>query len=262
MTKVVVTGGSRGIGRVVAERLVADGHEVLAISRSGAAVPGCDALALDVADAAAWEAAAPQLADAGGLVCAAGVVGTPGRIAGIEPADFANVLQVNVTGTWLAIRTCLPALERTGGAVVTFAGGGATGPFPRFDAYAASKAAVVRLTENLAVDGIRANAISPGFIVTDMQQDVLDAGSERVGRAYYERVSAAVAEGGGDDPARPAALAAWLLSEGSHGIAGKLLSAQWDPWEDADFRARLRAEPDLATLRRIDDQFFTAKEDR
>jgi hypothetical protein len=94
--------------------------------------------------------------------------------------------------------------------------------------------------------------------VTGMQDDVLAAGPERVGQAYYDKVKQAVESGGGEDPQLAADLVAWLLSDDSRGIAGKLLAAKWDPWRDPAFQERLRNEPDLATLRRIDDQFFTA----
>ena len=66
-----------------------------------------------------------------------------GPIGSYAPADFKRTLEVNLLGTLLAIRACLPGLRAHGGAVVTFSGGGATAPLPRFDAYAASKAAVV-----------------------------------------------------------------------------------------------------------------------
>jgi hypothetical protein len=51
-------------------------------------------------------------------------------------------------------------------------------------------------------------------------------------------------------------LVAFLLSRHAAGITGRLISAQWDPWREEQFRARLREDPDLAKLRRIDDQFF------
>jgi 3-oxoacyl-[acyl-carrier protein] reductase len=218
---------------------------------------GHRALALDVTDAGAWAEAASELADVTGVVCAAGTIGPIGYVTEIDPEAFVETLRVNVGGTLLALRTLAPQLRAADGAAVVLSGGGATGPFARFDAYATSKVAVVRLAENLAATGLRVNAVAPGFLITAMQADVLDAGAEAVGAAYFERVRSAVADNRGDDPRRAAALVAFLLSDAARGIAGKLLSAPWDPWEDEAFRTRLRDEQDLATLRRIDDQFFT-----
>jgi NAD(P)-dependent dehydrogenase (short-subunit alcohol dehydrogenase family) len=264
--RVLVTGGSKGIGAAVSRRLAADGWRVVVAARSRDAIDatvtaldgeGHDGLVLDVGDPAAWEAAAPALGELAGVVCVAGTIGPIGPAAAVDPAAFTSALRVNVLGTWLAARATRPALERSGGALVSFSGGGATGPFARFDAYAASKVAVVRVTENLAADGLRANAVAPGFVVTDIQEDVLAAGRAQVGDAYFDKVQEAVAAGGGEPPEVAAGLVAFLVSDASRGISGKLLSARWDPWDDPAFQERLRTEPDLATLRRIDDQFFT-----
>jgi 3-oxoacyl-[acyl-carrier protein] reductase len=267
VSRVLVTGASRGLGRVVAMRLAELGRPVTVAARDGAtlehALADLDpvdagehrALALDVSDAAAWDAA--DLADVTGLICAAGTIGPIGDVTEIDPGAFMDTLAVNVLGALLAVRAVAPQLRASDGAAVLLSGGGATGPFARFDAYATSKAATVRLAENLAASGLRVNAVAPGFLVTAMQADVLDAGVEAVGEAYFEKVRDAVANNQGDDPARAAELIAFLLSDAARGIAGKLISAPWDPWDDVQFQARLRAEPDLATLRRIDDQFFT-----
>lgn len=264
--RILVTGGSKGIGAAVSARLAGDGWRVVVAARGRSAIDatvsalpgdGHEGLVLDVADAAAWEAAAPSLDDLAGVVCVAGTIGPIGPARVVDPAAFVRALEVNVLGTWLAARATRAALDRSGGAFVAFSGGGATGPLVRFDAYAASKAAVVRVTENLAADGMRANAVAPGFVVTDLQDDVLAAGREHVGEAYFEKVERAVADGGGESPALAADLVAFLVSDASRGIGGKLLSARWDPWGDAEFQERLRTEPDLAALRRIDDQFFT-----
>ena len=262
--RVLVTGGSTGIGLAVATELARSGHALTLVARTradveaaAAGLPGVGhlALALDVGDADAWESL--DLGDVTGLVTAAGVLGPIGEPGTYDPREFAAAVQINLVGTLLAVHHCLPGLRRARGAVVTFSGGGATGPLAHYDAYAASKAAVVRLTENLAAGGVRANAVAPGFVATRIHEATLAAGPERVGSAYFERTRRDL-EKGGVPPERAAELVAFLLSPEAEGINGKLLSAQWDPWQDEGFRARLAAEPDLATLRRIDDQFFTA----
>jgi 3-oxoacyl-[acyl-carrier protein] reductase len=269
--RVLITGGSMGIGAAIAGHLAATGHRVLVAARGReaaeatvAALPGDghEVLELDVAEAAGWDRVAERLsADGGlhGLVAAAGVLGPIGPIDAIDPADFSRTLAINVSGTALALARTAPLLERHGGGAVTLSGGGATGPLVRYDAYAASKAAVVRLTENVARDlaprGVRVNAIAPGFVATRMHQDTLAAGPDAAGASYFEKTEQQL-ESGGADPQDAAELSAFLLSDAARGVTGRLLSAQWDPWREPTFQERLRTEPDLATLRRIDDQFF------
>jgi NAD(P)-dependent dehydrogenase (short-subunit alcohol dehydrogenase family) len=274
-SRVLLTGATGGIGREVARVLAGHGARMVLVSRRydalegvRAALPGegHEVLALDVRDEAGWAAALDRIAPDGrleGLVTAAGVLEPVGPIGTYSTAEFRDTLDVNLHGTLLAIDTCLSALRASEGSVVTFSGGGATGPLPRFDAYAASKAAVVRLTENLACElrreGVRVNAVAPGMVASGMHAATLAAGPERVGHAYHERTRRAVEEGAAVSPSLAAELTAFLLSAEAAGISGKLLSAQWDPWREPAFRARLRDEDDLATLRRIDDQAFAAR---
>ncbi|HTR88870.1 MAG TPA: SDR family oxidoreductase, partial [Solirubrobacteraceae bacterium] len=215
---------------------------------------GHRALALDVADEHAWEEISPELGDVHGLVCAAARLDPIGPVGSYPAAEFRRTLEVNVTGTLLAIDACLPGLRASGGAIVTFSGGGATAPLPRFDAYAASKAAVVRLSENLAAEligeGVRINSVAPGFVATDMHRSTLAAGPERVGADYYERTRAKLEHGG--VPASEAAELVCELLERHVAFTGKLISAQWDPWREHAFRERLAREGDLGTLRRVD----------
>ena len=147
---------------------------------------GHEAVALDVSDEDGWEQVAPRLRGASTGSSARPPCSTrSGRSASYAAADFRRTLEVNVLGTLLAVEHCLPALRAGGGAVVTFSGGGATAPLPRFDAYAASKAAVARLSENLASElagcGVRVNCVAPGFVATDIHEATLAAGPELAG---------------------------------------------------------------------------------
>jgi 3-oxoacyl-[acyl-carrier protein] reductase len=273
--RALVTGGSRGIGLAVAQALAQRGWRLGLIARDAtvlaaacAQLPGDghEWFALDVADEAAWGSIAPRLEKVDGVVCAAAVLTPVGPLGSYGVDDFRRTLEVNVVGTLLAIGACLPALRESGGAVVTFSGGGATAPLPRYDAYAASKAAVVRLTENLAVElrgaGVRLNCIAPGFVPTEIHEATLAAGAQLAGTDYHRRTVDELQRGG--FPATEAAELACLLLAPDPPVpfTGRLISAQWDPWREASFHARLAAEPELATIRRIDGMRFAAVEER
>jgi NAD(P)-dependent dehydrogenase (short-subunit alcohol dehydrogenase family) len=273
--RVLVTGASGGIGRAVARTVAARGASVTVVARRRdelrdvlGSLPGHGhvAVAMDVGDEEAWRRHAALMAPAGrvdAVVTAAARLSPVGPIGTWSVDEFRATLDVNVVGTLLAVMTFLEPLACARGAVVTFSGGGATSAFPNYDAYAASKAAVVRLTENLAEElrprGIRCNSIAPGFVLTDMHEATLQAGPERAGTGYYERTRQAVASAAGDPPEAAAELTAFLLSDEARGISGKLISARWDPWREAEFVRRLMADTDLATLRRIDGQAFVAR---
>lgn len=269
--RILVTGASRGIGAEVAHTLAHLGAAVVVLARGRADVERCagelpgaghDALALDVGDADAWEAAAAAGALEGvdGLVTAAAVLAPVGPIGTYRPQEFWETLRVNVLGTLLAVHTCLGALEAARGAVVTFGGGGATAPLPRYDAYASSKAAVARLSENLALDleqrGVRVNTVAPGFVATEIHAATLEAGPGLAGAGYFAGTERRL-DAGGVPASRAAELTAFLLSEAAAGITGRLISAPWDPWEEPAYRRRLREDPDLARIRRIDGHRFT-----
>ena len=264
---VLVTGASGGIGAATARRLARDGASIVAVGRRRepldhlvADLSGNDhtALDFDVAETAAWRQRAETLDAVTDVVCAAAILSPVGEVGTYSPDDFARTLNVNLVGSLCAVHYCLGGLRAASGAVVFFSGGGATGPLPRYDAYAASKAAVVRLAENLAAGlapQVRVNAVAPGFVATAMHEATLQAGPERAGPEYHRRTVEDLA-GGGVPADLSAELVAMLLSESGRGITGKLISAQWDPWREPDFVERLRGEPHLATLRRIDDVFF------
>lgn len=261
-----------GIGLAVSRALADRGARVVIVGRGAAALDdalvqlsgsGHEHAALDVSDASAWPAAM-AVVDAGGaldgVVTAAGVLGPIGSLDTVPADEFAAAVGINLVGTALALQQALPRLRASGGRAVTFSGGGGTGPLARFDAYAASKAGVVRLTENIAADGgIEINCVAPGFVATRMHAGTLAAGPDVVGSAYFARTREQI-ETGGFPASEAAELVAFLLGPEAAGITGRLLSAQWDPWREPAFRDRLRRDPDLGRLRRIDEQFYTRAE--
>ena len=132
-------------------------------------------------------------------------------------------------------------------------GGGATKPLPNLSAYAASKAGLVRFGETLAEElreaGIDVNMVAPGALNTRLLEEILEAGPDVVGDAFY---SASVKQkaAGGTPLEVGAGLCVFLGSRASDGITGKLISAPWDPWQRFEAE-KDRLEGDVYTLRRI-----------
>jgi 3-oxoacyl-[acyl-carrier protein] reductase len=267
----LITGGSQGLGRHIVEAFLTEGANVVFCARTAADVgrtqtelaprikPGQQliGLACDIADpagVAAVFARAAQLGRLHAVVNNAGIYGPIGPTEDVTLADWNQAWQINVTGTLLVCQHAVRAMKpHRGGRIINVSGGGATNPMPRFAAYAATKAAVVRLTETLAEEyrdlGITVNAIAPGALRTRLTQQVLDAGPEKAGAAMYAK-NKKWSEEGAVDPRLGAALCVYLASPASEGITGKLISAQWDPWRDLQkFRAELNS--DIYTLRRI-----------
>src|SRR6202023_2026774 len=126
------------------------------------------------------------------LVNNAGVYGPKGQSESVPFAEWARAIEINLYGTFLPCQFAIRDMKRVGrGKVINLSGGGATAPLPRISAYAASKAAVVRLTETLAEElrefSIDVNAIAPGALNTRLLEEILSAGPDAVGQAFYEK---------------------------------------------------------------------------
>jgi 3-oxoacyl-[acyl-carrier protein] reductase len=169
--------------------------------------------------------------------------------------EWQKAIEINLYGSVLTCRAVLPHFRKQRyGKIVQLSGGGATKPLPRLSAYAVSKVAVVRMAETLAEevreDHIDVNAIAPGALNTRMLDEILAAGPEKVGEAFYANAVQQKAKGG--TPLElGAALAVFLASAASDGITGKLISAQWDPWRKLPEHCDDLRRTDVYALRRI-----------
>ena len=181
----LVTGGTRGIGRAIAERLRDDGLDVLVTGTSpdGEAPSGCDYLAADFATPNEAEALAEQLSsrDIDILVNNAGI-NRPAPFGEIDPAEFDRLHRVNVHAPMLLCRALAPGMcRRCWGRIVNIASIFAVVSKAGRAQYSATKFALdgltVALAAEVAKDGVLANCVGPGFIDTEMTRTVLgDAG--------------------------------------------------------------------------------------
>jgi NAD(P)-dependent dehydrogenase (short-subunit alcohol dehydrogenase family) len=269
----LITGGTQGLGLEIARAYLSAGAAgVYVCGRNGDALQraltelrhaaGSGQLVLgevaDVSSAADVDrlvaAATSGLGGITILVSNAGVYGPKGMIDRVDWSEWARAVEINLFGSVLPARALVPHFaERGYGKIVQLSGGGATNPLPGLSAYAASKAAVVRFAETLAEElrehHVDVNAIAPGALNTRMLDEVLAAGAEAVGQAFYER-ALEQQRTGGVPLERGAALAVWLASAASDGVTAKLLSAVWDPWSELPGHLDDLAS-DIYTLRRI-----------
>jgi NAD(P)-dependent dehydrogenase (short-subunit alcohol dehydrogenase family) len=269
----VITGANQGLGRVIAEHFVRAGASVLLTARDEAllhqvpedlrpiARDGQRVLAqpADVSKQNDCEQvidrARRELPEFCVLVNNAGVYGPKGAIEDVDWDEWVRAIEINLIGTVYMCRCAIPLLKSRGyGKIINLSGGGATNPLPRISAYAASKAGVVRMTDTLAEElkdwRIDVNAIAPGPLNTRLLDEVISAGPEKVGKAFFERSLKQQKEGGAPMD-KGAELAVFLASAASDGITGKLLSAIWDDWRNLPSKREQLVGSDIYTLRRI-----------
>lgn len=180
--KVLITGGTSGIGAAIAKAFAREGASVVVTGLTETETfsfqqeSGIHSVPLDVANGDAINALAGSLPSLDFLVNGAGMLLRQGRE--FEPEHFACVVDVNLTGMMRLCVACKPLLARNGGAIVNIASmlsffGGGHAP-----AYSASKGGVVQLTKSLAIawasERIRVNAVAPGWIATALTQPLRD----------------------------------------------------------------------------------------
>lgn len=187
----LVTGGTGAIGRAIGDALRADGYRVVLAGPedafpNAAASPALSVCRLDVTDPASIDRAFTDLVDLSVLVNAAGITLRGGGE--FDPEAFARVVEVNLTG---AMRMCVAAhplltaaaARGSGAAIVNVCSMLSFFGSPTVPAYAASKGGLLLLTKSLAgawaADGIRVNAVAPGYIETDLTRPLHNDPAER-----------------------------------------------------------------------------------
>ena len=263
----IVTGGGWNIGRAIAERF----------ARAGAAVAICGRRAelLEETAAAIRERGGRVLAFAGDATRRAdmeelvrrtreafGTLDVVAAIAGgggghepldaIDPDRWEDVVRINLFGTFHVFRAALPVLRaKNRGALLTCSGGGAW--FPTLGvpstAYASAKAALCRLTDQLASElldtGIRVNCLQPGMVWSRHDLVAVEAEERRTGRPHPGRA-------GNHPPEDAAELALFLVSDASAPLTGRIVSVDESWWRDPARVRAVAASDHAACLRRIE----------
>ena len=262
---VLVTGAGRGIGKRLAIGFATAGNRVALLARSKAELDlahleiehaGGNALRIraDVTDFEQMTAAVDRMrvhyGEVDVLVCAAAIPGPIGPFVDQSPKAWAETIQVNLLGVMNACKAVLPhMIARREGKIIVLSGSGATAARPNFSAYAASKAALVRLVETIAEEirdhNVQINCMGPGGTYTHMTDEILRAG-ERAGWKETEE-ALEVRRTGGVAPEKQIQLALFLASEQSNHISGKLIhvSDDWKKLKNENVNA------DIYTLRRV-----------
>jgi NAD(P)-dependent dehydrogenase (short-subunit alcohol dehydrogenase family) len=269
----VITGASEGLGLEIARAYVEAGASVFMCARDPERLDTARLEVVELAHADQRVLASPgdvsdpadvdrlmaqafqQFPQVQVLVNNAGVYGPLGPIESVDWSLWRRAVEINLYGSVLMARAIIPHFKQNRyGKIVQLSGGGATNPLPRLTAYAASKAAVIRFAESLALEvesfGIDINAIAPGPLNTRMMDELLAAGPEAVGPVFYEKMKRIAGEGG-TPLERGARLAVFLGAAESDGITGRLLSAVWDSWSSLPERREVLHPTDVYTLRRI-----------
>lgn len=273
--KAVITGASQGLGTEIAREFARQGADICVCARNTEKLKElvnelkrytvldsqkiiyvkADIGIINEIDTL-YEHARKEL---GGIDCVvnnAAIQGPIGPCDEVAWEELAHVIEIDLMGTLYSMRKAVSIFkeQKKGGHIVNLSGGGAVGPRPNFMGYSVAKAAIIRATENMALEcrkyDIFINAVAPGAMNTRMLDELLDAGAEMVGKSVYDK-AIVQRDTGGASPENAAKLIAYLASDEAEPITGKLISAVWDNWEHLKEHEEELIDSDVFTLRRI-----------
>lgn len=236
--KALVTGAATGMGRATAELFAREGAEVVLFGLGGSALAEAAAASNGIAvhgDISRGGDVAAAVEACGGRLDI--VVNAAGLMIEDEPEsvtdeDWERSFAVNVTGAMKVCRAALPLLKRRGGAIVNIASVGAFNASAQNAAYSASKAALVSYTRSLAFahgpDGVRANAVAPGWVRTPMSEQEMREAATRNGSTpenEFAALTKRIALRRVAEPSEIASCCLFLASDEASFVAGAVLVA-------------------------------------
>lgn len=273
MSSIMVFGGSRGIGSMVAEHLINSGHQVSVVSRNAESLDKfkkviarknlyAKVIVADIANARDVARAFKShrekwLSDADVVINCAAIQGPIGNSWEVNATEWEETVKVNLLGSFFVARAAIKQMMKKGhGSIIMFSGGGAAYARPRFSAYGVSKTGILRMVETIAKEleqtgclNIIINAVAPGAVKTRMTREVLKAGS-KAGKKDFEEATQ-VLQTGGTSSTEITDLIDFLIDlEANCGLTGRLIHVR------EDYRSLIKdfgdnVPDDIGKIRRI-----------
>tara|TARA_B110000196_G_scaffold286057_1_gene269514 strand:+ start:723 stop:1544 length:822 start_codon:yes stop_codon:yes gene_type:complete len=264
----LITGAGRGIGELISKKLASEGSEVILVSRTQNEIKSVlneikknngngSAFTCDISNISEVKNLVVKIFDNYSqidiLINNAGIIEPIGPLVKQDPILWKTCVENNLFGTFNMIHSVLPfMIKKNYGKIVNISGGGAFSPFPNFSSYATSKAAIIRLTETLAMEisnsNITVNAISPGMIKTNMTKKVVDTGLD-AGNEFEKAKKTLISGSSNIEKILDALL--FLTTDESSKLSGKTIAAQWDNLDDIKNNISSIQNSDKLTMRRI-----------
>jgi NAD(P)-dependent dehydrogenase (short-subunit alcohol dehydrogenase family) len=236
----IITGGGRGLGRAIALAMAREGARIAIMSRSegdlkmvlseirnsggeGFLFPGDVSVESDVSNMV--REALSRFSTVDILVNNAAVIGPARLLQDADSKSWEETIGINLNGVFLCCHAALPFMvKQQRGKIINVTSGLGQMPFPRFSAYAVTKAGVIQFTRSLSEefkeDNIQVNAIDPGVMDTDMQRQLRGLGSSILGEKIYRQLLDYKEKGLLKKTARIAPLAVYLASQESDRLTG------------------------------------------